>query len=287
MTTASVARKTASILLVLLLLLGTARSAMAETPDLALDSTTREQGEFFIATVTGLDTPPRLWFDSTLYTMFRQPDGSFRALLPVKALQPPGRYAVLAINDTWKEKIPVQVTLNDMPVQKIWLDKKTSGLRATKDEKRRVKEGLSTRSERKLWSGTFMMPAQGRKSSPFGVKRSYNGAPVSSYHKGIDIAAPQGTVIRSPASGKVVLTGYESKTFHVHGNTVLIDHGHAVTSIYLHMHDILVQPGDIVSKGDPIGTIGSTGISTGPHLHWGVYLYGTSVNPELFVRNAY
>jgi murein DD-endopeptidase MepM/ murein hydrolase activator NlpD len=277
-------------LFLLLLLLFPAQQGQlsaGEQPDLRLDAEEKQQGEFFIAIVTGLDKPPRLWFDGTLYKMFLQPDGSFRALLPVGVMQTPGRYAVLAVNERWQEKIPVQVHSGNYPVQNVWLDKKTSGLRATIEEKQRVKAALETQTDTRLWAGTFLMPAEGRKSSPFGVKRSYNGAPVSSYHKGIDIAAPQGTVIKSPAGGKVILCGYEADAFKVHGNTVLIDHGHGVTSIYLHMHEIDVSPGDMVHKGDRIGTIGSTGISTGPHLHWGVYLYGTSVDPELFVQRAY
>ncbi len=271
----------------LLLLLSSATPLRAATPDLQLDSPQKQQGDFFIATVTGLHEAPRLWFNGTSYDMFRQDDGAFRALIPVDVMLTPGRYAVLAINESWKEKIPVDILTNGLSVQKVWLDKKTSGLRATQEEKAQVKTALHTLTDKKQWSGLFLMPATGRKSSPFGVKRSYNGAPASSYHKGIDIAAPQGTIVKSPADGKVVLTGYESDRFHVHGNTVIIDHGQGLTSVYLHLNEIKVNTGDIVKKGDPIATIGSTGISTGPHLHWGVYLYGTSVDPELFVRNEY
>lgn len=133
----------------------------------------------------------------------------------------------------------------------------------------------------------FSYTCNGRKSSPFGVKRSYNGSPVSSYHKGIDIAVPRGTPVKSRAPGKVVLTGYDSNRFHVHGNTIITDHGQGLTSIYMHLHSISVNEGDIVNKGETIGTVGSTGISTGPHFHWGTYLYGTSVDAELFVRNVY
>ncbi len=256
-------------------------------PNLALDATTKEQGTFFVATVNGSSSRPDLWFNSESFTMFRQDDGSYRALVPVENLLKPGSYALLVKSNGWKEKIPVEVTSNNLPVQKIWLDEKTNSLKATKEEKTQVKAALRTVSESKLWSDVFSYPSQGRKSSPFGVNRSYNGAPVSSYHKGIDIAVPQGTPVLSPANGKIVLTGYESKRFHVHGNTVIIDHGQGLTSIYMHLHSIAVNKGDIISKGDPIGTVGSTGISTGAHLHWGTYLYGTSVNPELFVKEKY
>lgn len=263
------------------------KAATSQKPVLALDNVTKQQGEFFIATVFGARSTPDIWFNGEHFLMFRQDDGSYRALVPVENMLKPGGYAVLAKSGGWKEKIPVQVTSNNLPVQKIWLDKKTNSLKATEEEKTQVKRGLRTLSSRKLWSDLFSYPSNGRKSSPFGVKRSYNGVPVSSYHKGLDIAVPQGTPVKSPATGKVVLTGYESNRFHVHGNTVIIDHGQGLTSIYMHLHSISVEEGDMVSKGDVIGTVGSTGISTGPHLHWGVYLYGTSVDPELFVRNEY
>ncbi|NEX14893.1 MAG: M23 family peptidase [Prosthecochloris sp.] len=262
-------------------------AAESNRPDLALDATTKEQGAFFVATVNGSSSRPDLWFNGESFAMFRQNDGSYRALVPVENMLKPGSYALLAKSNGWKEKIPVQVTSNNLPVQKIWLDKKTNSLKATKEEKAQVKAALKTVSESKLWSDLFSYPSQGRKSSPFGVKRSYNGAPVSSYHKGIDIAVPQGTPVLSPAKGNIVLTGYEAERFHVHGNTVIIDHGQGLTSIYMHLHSISINEGDIVSKGDKIGSVGSTGISTGAHLHWGVYLYGTSVDPELFVRNIY
>ena len=275
-------------LLPLCLFAGVLTEVFAGTnPDLTLDAPTKKQGDFFVATVSGARSNPDLWFNGEHFPMFRQDNGSYRTLVPVENLLQPGSYAVLAKAGSWKEKIPVQVKSNSLPVQKIWLDKKTSRLKATEEEKAKVKRGLRTLSSFKLWSDMFSYPCKGRKSSPFGVKRSYNGAPVSSYHKGIDIAVPRGTPVTSPARGRVVLTGYESKRFRVHGNTIIIDHGQGLTSIYMHLHSIRVNEGDIVGKGDTIGTVGSTGISTGPHLHWGTYLYGTSVNPELFVRNEY
>ncbi len=263
------------------------KAATSQKPSLVLDKVIKQQGEFFVATVFEIRSAPDLWFNGERFPMFRQNDGSYRTLVPVENMLKPGGYAVLAKSGGWQEKIPVQVTPNNLPVQKIWLDKKTNSLKATEEEKAQVKEGLRTLSSKKLWSDLFLYPCEGRKSSPFGVRRSYNGAPVSSYHKGLDIAVPRGTPVKSPAKGKVVVTGYESSRFHVHGNTVIIDHGQGLTSIYMHLHSISVNEGDMLSKGDVLGTVGSTGISTGPHLHWGVYLYGTSVDPELFVKNEY
>jgi murein DD-endopeptidase MepM/ murein hydrolase activator NlpD len=84
-----------------------------------------------------------------------------------------------------------------------------------------------------------------------------------------------------------VLCGTVSEGFRVHGNTVVIDHGQGLTTIYMHLHTIAVRAGQLVEKGEAIGTVGHTGISTAPHLHWGTYLYGTSVDPQLFEGKSF
>lgn len=262
-------------------------AAGTSTPSMTVEQPSRAQGQFFVITVSDASGRPELFFGGEEYPMFLQNDGEYRALVPVENLMKPGDYAILARQDDWQETLPVKVLPNGMRVQNIWLDKKKQGLTATEEEKAQVKEAIHTLSDLKLWTGTLPYPCKGRKSSPFGVKRSYNGAPVSSYHKGIDITAPSGTPVRNPAEGLVVLIGYENNRFHVHGNTVVIDHGQGLTSIYMHLKSIDVSPGDRLGRGDLIGTVGSTGISTAPHLHWGTYLYGTSVDPELFVRKEY
>jgi len=117
------------------------------------------------------------------------------------------------------------------------------------------------------------------------VKRSYNNGPLDSYHKGLDFAAGTGSPVLAPAAGKVVTVGYEKEGFVVHGNSVILDHGHGITSIYMHLNTVDVKVGDLLKAGDKIGTVGHTGISTGPHLHWGVYAHGTSTDPEQFVAS--
>ncbi|MDR9402283.1 MAG: M23 family metallopeptidase, partial [Halothece sp. Uz-M2-17] len=91
--------------------------------------------------------------------------------------------------------------------------------------------------------------------------------------------AGTGSPVVAPASGTVALVGKESEGFRVHGNTVGIDHGQGVLSIFLHLNDINVQEGDRVTAGQKIGTVGSTGASTGPHLHWGLYVNGQAIDP--------
>ena len=124
----------------------------------------------------------------------------------------------------------------------------------------------------------FQLPAIGPVSSPFGLKRFLNDQPRSP-HSGLDIAAPDGDDIMAPAGGRVAATG----DYFFNGNTVLIDHGQGLISMYCHMSRIDVKPGAMVKAGDLLGAIGMTGRVTGPHLHWSVSLNNARVDPLLFV----
>jgi murein DD-endopeptidase MepM/ murein hydrolase activator NlpD len=128
---------------------------------------------------------------------------------------------------------------------------------------------------RKLWSGPFIWPVPEVIVSPYGIRRSYNGGPVNSFHMGIDLAADEGVPVATGNSGRVAYVGSGP----THGNSVLIDHGDGVFSGYNHLSAVSVQVGQMVNKGDIVGLIGSTGMATGPHLHWEILVRGLPVDP--------
>jgi len=125
-----------------------------------------------------------------------------------------------------------------------------------------------------LGDGAFFQPNEGKVFPNFGQRRIYNDTPRSA-HAGVDIAAPQGDPIRAANAGKVVL----ASRLYLSGNAVIIDHGLGVFSFYGHMSKILVKRGQAVGKGDIIGKCGTTGRSTGPHLHWAVRIFDSRVDP--------
>lgn len=123
----------------------------------------------------------------------------------------------------------------------------------------------------------FIRPTPGRDTGRFGLRRIINNQPRNP-HSGMDIAAASGTPVKATAAGRVLHTD----DFFFSGNTVYIDHGAGVISMYAHLSEISVKPGDMLEQGEIVGKVGSTGRATGPHLHWSVYLNGEAVDPALF-----
>ncbi|HAJ93205.1 MAG TPA: peptidase M23 [Gammaproteobacteria bacterium] len=148
-------------------------------------------------------------------------------------------------------------------------------------ESKQIKKALRHWSSRENVVTDFRQPVAGPTSSPFGLRRFFNEQ-ARNPHSGLDIAAPEGAPIQAPAPGTVLDTG----DFFFNGNTVLLDHGQGLVTMYCHMSKIDVTPGQTVNTGDKLGEIGMTGRVTGPHLHWGVSLNDARIDPLLFLPEA-
>ena len=124
----------------------------------------------------------------------------------------------------------------------------------------------------------FDKPVDGPLSSPFGLRRFFNDQERNP-HSGLDFAAPAGTPVKAPAAGRVILTG----DYFFNGQTVFVDHGQGLISMFCHLSQIGVQAGDELGRGQVLGQVGSSGRSTGPHLHWNVSLNDARIDPSILI----
>ncbi|XP_024380799.1 uncharacterized protein [Physcomitrium patens] len=215
-------------------------------------------------------------------------DKILRALVPTTPLTTPGpRTLKVEVADGRHETFEgcVEVMEKEYPVESIWLSKTKSKLRGTTMEKEKVGAFTATVSENQIWNGPFILPSDGEITTGYGMQRFYNGVFANHYyHRGVDYGAWEGDPVKAPANGRVLLVGKESDGYEIHGNCVGLDHGHGVTSIMMHLNSSFVKEGEMVNAGQIIGTVGETGIATGPHLHWGLHVRGEAIDPHPWMQ---
>jgi peptidase M23-like protein len=253
---------------------------------LVLSPARPRQGEaLFIRLQDSTAGNPTVVWRGRSYPLYRQDDG-WTGVVPVPPDTPAGGHTLRIDTGSGdcsgRLERKVEVAPVKFPIQYLKMASKTARLYnypGVEVEERTIGTAIRAQSDQRLWGGDWALPAKGRLSTPFGVRRLRNGKHVGR-HRGVDIAAPTGTPIMAPATGRVVLAG----KFRKHGNTVVLDHGHGLTSLYIHMSAISVREGQTLLKGARIGRVGSTGVSTGPHLHWAVYSHGEPIQPLLFCR---
>lgn len=202
----------------------------------------------------------------------------YRALLPTTPFDTPGRKEIQVNAEGEVRNLAISLSDRSFPTQRITVRGGGSG--GTDLEFDRIAQFKATLTPEKYWTGPFARPNAGEVTTVYGVRRYYNGVFANDYyHKGVDYGGGQGSAVVAPAPGRVVLVGRESEGFVLHGNTVGIDHGQGVTSIFIHLSRIDVSEGDFVDTNQRIGALGATGSATGPNLHWGLYVHGESIDP--------
>jgi murein DD-endopeptidase MepM/ murein hydrolase activator NlpD len=176
-------------------------------------------------------------------------------------------------------EINVNILSKDFPIQYLTVseevDQSTRNDAAYEEYNKYVGAVRKTNTPVKMWDGVFIKPVEGRITTEYGMRRFVNNSPTSYRHSGIDIAANKGMPVMAANSGKVILARHLILT----GNTVLIDHGYGIISWSYHMDSIKVKEGEDVKKGQLIGEVGSTGFSTGPHLHFAISVHDVFTNP--------
>ena len=236
-----------------------------------------------LGAVSTTASPPRAWFGEQR-VLVTSKDGHWVAVLGLALDLPSGNHQ-LRVNVGGEEKIlPFAVSAKNYPEQRITLKDSSKVKLSPADEARAVSEIAVIQDLKRHWrdaddtDSNFLLPAEGRLASRFGLRRIFNGEPRSP-HSGLDVAVPRGTPIKASAQGRVLAVD----DYFFNGNTVFVDHGNGLISMYCHLDRIDVQAGDIVAQGQRIGLSGMTGRASGPHLHWSVVLNGVMVDPELFI----
>ena len=230
-------------------------------------------------------TAPKVFFNKNR-ALVAATDTEWVALVGIPLSTKVGDHKITIQTGTETQQKSFNVVDKEYPAQYLTIKKKRMVTGFTEEDLKKINNDKKVMTKAKdLWTeqiidADFIAPVDGRLSSLFGLKRFFNDIPKRP-HNGLDIAAPTGTPILSPASAKVIDTG----NFYFNGNTVFLDHGQGLLSAYLHMNTITVKPGQQVKQGDALGTVGETGRVTGPHLHWIVYLNKTPVDPALFIAD--
>ena len=234
---------------------------------------------------TGEQSPGEVIFNEHRAPVLRRPEG-WVALVGIPLDTKPGPNAALLrpANDAPERQLAFTVTPKKYDEQRLKVAEKRHVDPLQEDLERIARERIRIDAALGHYSSEFtpqfalQPPVPGRRSSSFGLRRFFNDQPRNP-HTGMDIAAPKGTPIVSPAPGRVLDTG----DFFFNGNTVFVDHGLGVVTIFCHLDRIDVKAGDTVDTGTPLGKVGATGRVTGPHLHWGVAVNRALVDPALFL----
>lgn len=240
-------------------------------------------GGFMVVTVQGAAGPVEGAFrGKTLY--FNKARSGFKAVAGIDLNTEPGAYPLALAVDGRRLEREVVVAKKKYPVQRLTLPDDMVVLspenEARTDREQRKMSALWPVDSLRIWSGRFIDPLPGKPvGTPFGVRRVINDIPKNP-HSGVDITAEAGEPVKAPNDGVVVLVDDQFYS----GISVVLDHGQGIHTMFFHLSKATVKHGQAVRKGDVIALVGSTGRSTGDHLHWGVRFQGAKVDPLELIK---
>jgi len=245
------------------------------------------QGDMLEVSVYHVGNMEDIIFEQSIYKEFHwyKQDGFIRGYIPTNYSIQPGRYQIKYGNRKKGTEFSqeIEIVAHNYQIQHLVIDEQIEQETrndAAYDEFAKYFTPVRKQSEpERYYTEPFTLPTKGRLTTEFGQTRYVNGAPTSYRHSGLDIAAPTGTEIKAVNRGKVVLAMPLTLT----GNTIIIDHGEGLFSVYYHMHENFMAVGEMVEQGQKIGTVGTTGFSTGPHLHFTMSYYNMNIEPGFFI----
>jgi murein DD-endopeptidase MepM/ murein hydrolase activator NlpD len=215
---------------------------------------------------------------------FGEPIGTYEGLIGIDLSTRPAKYKIKVVATDEESRIysctlSLKVERVDFGVQKLSLpssmvDLDAKTLERVNREERQLEAVFQGFRDERLWRGAFILPVEGELSTTFGLNRIINGQRRGP-HTGIDLRAEEGAPVLACNSGVIVLLDQ----LFFSGKSLILDHGWGLYSMYFHLSEVLVKEGDRVSTGTLLGRVGSTGRSTGPHLHWGIRMNGARVDP--------
>lgn len=258
-------------------------SFAAHAGDLPRES--RVPGGIALVRIPGDQQPLRVMFGDHQVAVVKK-NATWVAVVGIPLATKPGPQSLEVYSPGTKSTVPFEITDKQYRTQKLTIknqrqvDPNPDDLKRISGEQERSNAALSRFTATGTPSLSLLAPVEGVRSDSYGSRRIFNGQPRNP-HSGMDIAAPTGTPIRAPAAGKVV----EAGDFFFNGNTLYIDHGYGLVTMYCHLSSIAVELGDEVAPGQVIGKVGATGRVTGAHLHWGVALNRAMVDPGLFLAD--
>lgn len=254
-----------------------------------ISASSADPGEALVIFATGLEPNEEITVTSpfNFQPQFFDYDGRRVCIFPLSYHNTPGSYTLELSSKTAYAKYNITLADKKFEVQELTVEQgtldDTVDNSAANDEFDRIITPLKqVRDPEKYFEGAFILPASGKITTTFGAIRTVNGSTESTRHSGIDFAAKRGTAVKASGSGRVLYAGKLQLT----GNTVLIEHGFGLKTWYYHMDSLKVKTDDMVKQGDTIGTVGSTGFSTGPHLHFGMSVGGVFINPQTAIDSA-